>query len=583
MQRRVFGAITELPGKKKNNMEEARLKENLPQEGTGGAGESLPELSSGCPSNSGGGKGLLPKETLPKKPTKTFTQQLFHPGIFNRQRSASLSDVPVRNHKKDNGDLDQIEIEQAPYNPSAPWQRVPNQKRNRSPNETDTGANQAKRAQRREQVTNKHRGIKVPEIEVSNSFSLLDVEERNAPAKRIPRPPPIILHGVDDLAKLTQLIENVVEKDDYTFKVVSKNKLIISSNNVDKYQTLIEHIRDKGLIGHTFTRKDQKSMRIVIKHLHFSTPKEAIIEAIQTTGNNVQGEIVTARKQGTKEPLNTFFVNIAPHENNKRVKEIKVIYNQRVIVEDPLRKTTVVQCKRCQQYGHSKNNCMRPYRCVKCAGAHNTTMCTTDANTPAVCTLCSGSHPASYKGCQVYQEIQARKHTGNKSQLNQKMRATSRVPNIGTTITNDLPANTNAITKPINNVVKSLKPTEPKKRDLNATESLELYSGVVKKWKKNTPTNKVDNLVDLTESHRQTYKIANADHTESQRTHITNHTDYESQRTHSRTTEYEKNPQEHRISLEALIIKQTERIDQLISQLNTMMNLIMTLISKPSQ
>ncbi|KOB78466.1 Uncharacterized protein OBRU01_02033 [Operophtera brumata] len=235
-------------------------------EGTGVAGESLPEPSSGCPTYSGRGEVLLPKEILPEKPKKTLTQQLFHPGLFTRQRSASLSDANDKTQRNNNNTTIVENEQNRLYNPSAPWQRVPNQKRNRSPDESIT--NQAKRTQRREKIINKHRGIDnlehsdTPEIEISNSFSLLGEESGDVQAKKTPKPPPIILYGVDDLAKLTQLIEEVVQTDDYTYKVVSKNQLIISSKTVDKYKTLIEHIRSKGLIGHTFTRKDQKCMRI---------------------------------------------------------------------------------------------------------------------------------------------------------------------------------------------------------------------------------------------------------------------------------------------------------------------------------
>lgn len=463
---------------------------------------------------------------------------------------------------------------------------MPNQKRNRSPEEKDSRSHQAKRTQRREAIINKHRGINTPEqntssnIDTNNSFALLDVEVGEATAKRTPKPPPIILYGVDDLAKLTQLIEEVIEQNDYTYKIVSKNQLIISSNTVDKYKTLIEHIRSKGLIGHTFTRKDQKCMRIVIKHLHFSTPKDAIIEAVEKTGNKVQGEIVTARKQGTKEPLNTFFVNVAPHENNRFVKEIKVIYNQKVTIEDPIRKMTVVQCKRCQQYGHSKNNCMRPYRCVKCAGAHKTTMCTINENTPAVCALCSGSHPASYKGCQVYREVLARKQIGNKFQPYPKSRTTLEV-RTKNSATNELPIDTDVIIIEPDNHSKT---TQLKHRLPSVKETLGPYSEALKKSTKavvhHTETQKAYTRDNTDHTERQIHRKDKVDHTESQRTNTENHVDHESQRTYLRKLEF---GQENRFSLEALIVKQTERIDQLISQLSTMMNLITTIISRLPQ
>lgn len=164
------------------------------------------------------------------------------------------------------------------------------------------------------------------------------------------------------------------------------------------------------MIGHTFTRKDQRCYRVVIKNLHHSTPHSAIQDEIEKTGNKISGEIINARFGPDKMPTSTFFVNIAPGPNNKAVKEIKVIHHQAVTIEDPKKRKTIPQCQRCQQYGHSKNYCMRPYRCVKCGEGHRTADCPkTDRNTPAKCALCEGDHPANYKGCDVYREILQRR------------------------------------------------------------------------------------------------------------------------------------------------------------------------------
>lgn len=93
------------------------------------------------------------------------------------------------------------------------------------------------------------------------------------------------------------------------------------------------------------------------------------------------------------------------------MKEIKYIYNTVVKIEDPRKRTTVVQCTKCQQYGHTKNNCLRPYRCVKCAEGHKTADCPKkDKSTHAKCALCLGNHPANYKGCEVYKEIASRRN-----------------------------------------------------------------------------------------------------------------------------------------------------------------------------
>lgn len=252
-------------------------------------------------------------------------------------------------------------------------------------------------------------------IQTSNSFSGLPLDQPDSDhhiPKPIPvsKPPPIILYGIEDVNELTKLIETVSEKSHFKFRIVNKNLMRVLVDSADEYKKIIQLIREKGLIGHTFTRKDTKCYRIVIKNLHHTTPHNAIVEEIEATGNKVRGEIINARYGPNKNPTSTFFVNIEPSPNNKSVKDIKYIYHQHVKIEDPRKSKTIVQCQRCQQYGHSKNNCMRPYRCVKCGEGHKTSECTKkDRNTPAKCALCSCDHPANYKGCIVYQEILARK------------------------------------------------------------------------------------------------------------------------------------------------------------------------------
>lgn len=161
------------------------------------------------------------------------------------------------------------------------------------------------------------------------------------------------------------------------------------------------------MIGQTFNTKETRNYRLVIKKF---TPHTAIKEAFEETGNIVVGEIINSKFGPDKKPTTTFFVNLEAGPNNKAAKQVKQIYHQIVVIEDPRKRTTIVQCQRCQQYGHSKNYCMRPYRCLKCAEAHNTRDCPkTDRSTPATCALCLGPHPANYKGCEIYKEILARK------------------------------------------------------------------------------------------------------------------------------------------------------------------------------
>jgi hypothetical protein len=86
---------------------------------------------------------------------------------------------------------------------------------------------------------------------------------------------------------------------------------------------------------------------------------------------------------------------------------MKFLCNMKITVEAPRpKKEHIVQCTRCQSYGHTRAYCAKPYACVKCGGNHNTTTCTKTSNTPAKYALCGGNHPASYKGCEVYKNLQ---------------------------------------------------------------------------------------------------------------------------------------------------------------------------------
>lgn len=504
---------------------------------------------------------------------RKFIQQAFHPSLFtNRQRSASIGCLPTPDQSI-SGIHKPTEIIVSPKELLASTQLNPNQKRHRSPDQVEMTKKVSK--PKLAMVSSAKQDNTV--IETSNSFSMLenliDSEDQN---KKISKPPPIVLYGVENLQELSTLLEEVVGKNEYTYKIISKNQLIISPKSTAIYKLMIECIRAKGLIGHTFTQKEERCQRVIIKHLHYSTPKEAIIEAIEETGNKVSGEIVYARKRDTKEPLNTFFLNILPHANNKQIKDIKYIYHQRVKIEDPKKRTTVVQCMRCQQYGHTKNYCMRPYRCVKCAGDHRTTDCTKDKNTPATCCLCQGEHPANFKGCQVYREIAARKFESRQNYKSQRI-----IPS---------PPNSDPKVAPItvtDNTISHEKSSKGKATQ--KTNKINTYSEVVKK------SNSSKKQPQFKEPNKNSHLIAHQNHnvneakTQSKqkapqklsRNTVYSHQMQEPSSTKNMVNEPKSQQQMQTThNLELILEKQAEKIDQLLQHMGILLNLMTTLISK---
>jgi len=126
-------------------------------------------------------------------------------------------------------------------------------------------------------------------------------------------------------------------------------------------------------------------------------------EEIPRLGHTVRN-IINARHRVTKDPLNLFFVDLEPSGNNKDIYKISRLQNSVIQIEPPRQGKHIVQCTRCQLYGHTKSYCNRPYVCVKCSGQHSTASCKKNNTTPATCALCGGDHPANYKGCDFYQK-----------------------------------------------------------------------------------------------------------------------------------------------------------------------------------
>jgi len=144
---------------------------------------------------------------------------------------------------------------------------------------------------------------------------------------------------------------------------------------------------------------------VVLCNLHHSIPPNEIQAELETLGHKVRN-VLNIRHRVTKEPLPLCFVDLEPQDNNKSIYDIQSLCNVKIAVEAPRKKNHIVQCTRCQFYGHTKSYCSRPYVCVKCGGEHNETLCTKDPTAPATCALCGGEHPASYKGCVIYKNLQ---------------------------------------------------------------------------------------------------------------------------------------------------------------------------------
>jgi hypothetical protein len=237
---------------------------------------------------------------------------------------------------------------------------------------------------------------------INNETSDLDLTA--SIEKKIPKPPPIYVYGVVDFKKMLNNFAVAVPEETYHCTSLPNNTVKINMSSPDTYRTLIRHLNKEKIVHHTYQMRQDRAYRVVIRNLHHSFSVEDIKDDLQSKGHKVRN-IMNIRHRETKEPLPLFYVDLEPNLNNKEIYNISSIGNAIIKIEPPHKKNGIVQCTRCQLYGHTKTYCTRPFTCVRCGGNHNSTQCQKPRSTPAKCALCKKDHPANYKGCQIYRDL----------------------------------------------------------------------------------------------------------------------------------------------------------------------------------
>ena len=79
-------------------------------------------------------------------------------------------------------------------------------------------------------------------------------------------------------------------------------------------------------------------------------------------------------------------------------------------------KTTpsILQCFKCQSFGHKALNCTKKEKCVVCGEAHSHKNCPNKEKRKPKCANCRGPHVANYRGCPAYKDQAFRQHVVQK-------------------------------------------------------------------------------------------------------------------------------------------------------------------------
>lgn len=250
-----------------------------------------------------------------------------------------------------------------------------------------------------------------------NKFALLDqddeedcemevtanADDQQPAEKPKSRPPPIWCPDIKSVAKLQQVIDEVIDPKSYVIKP-KRNNIGVLTNCSDDYRAVVKHLSKIGLQFHCYQLKEDKPYRVCVKGLHSSTDVDQIKSDICLKGHTVVN-VFNPLSRIDKTPLNIFFVDLAQATNNKQVHDLRIIARQRCTVELPRKFNDLTQCHRCQEFGHTQRYCHKAPRCVRCAGQHSSKDCLRARDQPPICAHCEEQHPANYRGCLVYKRL----------------------------------------------------------------------------------------------------------------------------------------------------------------------------------
>lgn len=261
--------------------------------------------------------------------------------------------------------------------------------------------------------TNKYASLSI-QMDNEDGSEPDNVEEEG---EKSPKPPPIFIPHVADISKMITIISKVIPNSSFNYKSVRNGDIRLVTKSVDSFRKIIKHFESKNISFHTYQVREERAFRVVIKGIHHSTPPEDIKAQLMIAGHQVR-YICNAKSRFTKEPLSMFFVDLDPNPNNAEIYKIRHINNAIVNIEPPRKIDELVQCYRCQQFGHTKTYCKKPYRCVKCGLGHPTAECTKQVSSPPQCVHCLQNHTANYKGCKIYKELVMKRNSNNRNQAN---------------------------------------------------------------------------------------------------------------------------------------------------------------------
>ena len=247
---------------------------------------------------------------------------------------------------------------------------------------------------------------------VSKKQRLTGSSVENSPPKdsinaKIPKPTRIIISGIHQTVSnnpitLAKQIQGAKPKASILSIKVLRNKdiEIIADDNSVKY--LLEPWHQNSSLGNPkpkqITIQNPKLYSAVICGINPEVEEKEIKTELLDQGY----QPVFVKRLISKATSNpTWKVKVAfqdIHDQTDLIQNKLTLGYTSHRVEPYIESPKIIQCYKCQGFGHQYQNCQKETKCLRCGGPHRVKDCPKEKNENC-CANCGGDHVALYQGC----------------------------------------------------------------------------------------------------------------------------------------------------------------------------------------
>ncbi|GFS93473.1 nucleic-acid-binding protein from transposon X-element [Trichonephila clavipes] len=222
-------------------------------------------------------------------------------------------------------------------------------------------------------------------------------------------PPPIMLLITDDLrSHLKTLTEKMP-----ALRIKTAGKYVkLYTDTQSQHDTLKQLLEVLKYPFYTFTPKNERPIKVVIKGLPRSTPTAEIQSDLLNLGYTIN-KVTQLTGNISKQLLPVFTISLPRNTFNDNIFKLKTLGYLSITVEG-FESRGVIQCFQCNQFNHTAEHCHLTPKCLKCGENHQTRDCQIKRLDTPFCVNCKvPGHMANYSKCPLFPK--PRKGTNIKS------------------------------------------------------------------------------------------------------------------------------------------------------------------------